>query len=165
MCIILDASAIILLAKADILRQVCSIAKLKTTEKVKEEVMRGIKKGKKDALYLQELVREGKIKIETAEKELAEKLGKDFGLGAGESTAIALSKKQKIPIATDDNKARKTGKILGLQILSSLNFPIILCKKNTISHEKAKNALNVMKKKGWFNNALLKEAFNNLEKR
>ncbi len=163
MKVALDSSAIILLAKADILRQACSIANLETTEEVKAEVMQGLKKSKKDALYLQELAKEGKIKIVKIESRLAEKFKKDFNLGPGEASIIALSIKQKIPMTTDDNKARKIGKILGLQVLPSLNFPVILYRKKKISYEKAKAALSVMEREGWFGEDVIREAFNNLK--
>lgn len=160
----MDESAIILLAKANILRQVCLIAKLETTGEVKAEVMQGLEKGKENAFYLRQLAREKKIKITQTKKQLAEKLGKDFRLGLGEASVIALCLKQKKPMATDDNKARKVGKILGLQVISSLSFPIILYKKKIIGLEQARIALSVMDREGWFKEDTIREAFDELKK-
>ena len=159
-----DSSGLILMAKADILRETCSLANLETTEEVNSEVMMGLKKGRKDALYLQELVKEEKIKIVSVDRNLVEKFRKDFNLGLGESSVIALSIAQKIPMITDDDKARKVGKILGVTMLSSLDFPSVLYGKNVITYDKAKICLEVLKKEGWFSENVLIEAFKNLEK-
>lgn len=160
----IDSSGVILLAKGDILREVCSMADIETTEEVKGEVMAGLDKGRKDALYMQELVKEGKIKIMGSDKNMTEKFRKDFNLGLGEASVIALSASQKIPMITDDNKARKVGKILGVDAFSSLDFPFLLYEKGMITYDKAKTYLEVSKKEGWFGESVLIEAFKSLEK-
>jgi predicted nucleic acid-binding protein len=164
MKIAIDSSGLILLAKADILRETCSIVELETTEEVKNEVMMGLEKGRKDALYLQELVEEEKIKIVPVDKNLVKKFRKDFNLGLGEASVIALAISQKMPMVTDDDKARKIGKILGVSVLSSLDFPSVLYGKNVITYDKAKICLEVLKKEGWFSENVLIEAFKALER-
>ncbi len=159
-----DSSGIILLAKGDMLRELCSIAYLEATEEVKSEVMAGLEKGRKDALYMQELVKEEKIKVIKVDNNLTEKFRKDFNLGLGEASVIALAINQKIPMITDDNKARKVGKVLGLDVLSSLDLPLILYEKDVITYDKAKICLEVLKKEGWFGESVLIEAFKGLEK-
>ncbi len=164
MKIAIDASGIILLAKADILREMCSTSDVETTEEVKDEVMIGFERGREDALYMQELVKEEKIKVTEVDKNLTEKFKQDFNLGLGEASVIALSISQKISMITDDNKARKVGKILGLDTLSSLDFPIILYEKDVITYDKARISLEILKKEGWFGENVLIEADKALEK-
>lgn len=160
----IDSSGIILLAKADILREVCSIAVLKTTKEVENEVMAGLVAGKKDALFMQELLKENKMQTVKANNDLIEKFRKDFNLGSGEASIMALSVTRKIPMITDDNKARKIGKIIGLDILSSLDFPIILYSKGLITYDKAKACLETLKRGGWFSKNILAEAFDILKR-
>jgi len=164
MKVVIDSTGVILLAKGDILREVCSIADIETTEEVKSEVMVGLDKGRKDALYMQELMKEGKIKVTRANEGLTGKFRKDFNIGSGEASTIAVSTSRKIPMLTDDNKARKVGKILGIEVLSSLDFPPILYEKGVITYDKAKAYLEVSKKENWFSESVLTEAFNALER-
>lgn len=160
----IDASSIILLAKANMLAKVSHIIKLETTPEVKAEVMKGLEKGKKEALYLKELARKGDIKISKAESKLIGRFVKDFNLGLGEASLLALATKNNLPVITDDNKARKVGKILGLKVLSSLNFPILLYKNKIIDYESAVLALRTLKRVGWFSEEVIIEAFNELKR-
>ena len=160
----IDSSGIILLAKSSLLREACLLTELETSEEVKSEVMAGLERGRKDALYMQELVKERKIKITEFDKKLCEKFRKDFNIGLGEASVIALSASKKMNLITDDNKARKVGKVIGLDVLSSLDFPVILYKKGIITYDKARDCLEVLKKEGWFSESVLIEAFNALKR-
>ena len=88
---------------------------------------------------------------------LTKKFVGDFNLGIGEASVIALAVNRNIPLIADDNRCRKVGKVLGLEILSSLDFPIILYKKDAIDYEKAKICMEIMKKEGWFGEGVLAE--------
>lgn len=163
-----DSSSVILLAKANLLRQVCSLTNVKMPAQVEAEVMAGIEGGRQDALFVRELVREGKIKIVEVGKKPAEEvslynLKVSFRLGPGEAAAIVLALAGKTPLVTDDNSARKIGKFLGLEVLSSLDFPIILCLKSIIGYEEARTCLGVLGKEGWFGESVLLSAFEALE--
>lgn len=161
--LMLDSSAVILLAKAGILREVCTIGKVNITEDVKGEVLKGEGSGKSDALITRELVNEGQIKVLRQDAAFAGRLKKDFNIGLGEATVIAASAARQIPAVTDDNKARSVGKMLGLAILSSLDFPLILCLRGVISHGKAKICLGILKKEGWFGDEVMEKAYVALE--
>lgn len=163
MNVVFDSSSLILLAKADVLRETCSIAEVIMVNEVESEVTEGLKKGRKDALFVQELVKEGKIRVLQTNKALAAKLREDFKLGLGETAAISLATTNSMPLATDDNKARTVGKVLGLSVLSSLDFPLLLRMKGVISHDKAKICLEVLKKEGWFSETVISHAFKKLE--
>jgi predicted nucleic acid-binding protein len=164
MSVAIDTSSIILLAKTDLLTKICSIIKLETTMEVKEEVMRGLKKGKKGALYLRKLIKERKVKVMKANGRMCKRFMKDFNLGLGEASVLALAMRNNLPVITDDNKARKVGKVLNLKVFSSLNFPIILYRNKIIDYEGALLALQVLKKEGWFSKEVMVEAFNELKK-
>ncbi len=161
--LVFDSSAIILLGKAGILREACSLTGVNIPKDVKNEVLKGLEKGRKDALLAQELMKEGKIKVLQNDANLANKLQKDFNLDLGEAAAIASAAAKQIPVVTDDNKARGVGKILGLSVLSSLDFPLMLYLKSIISYDKAKICLDVLKKEGWFGDEVMANAYKTLE--
>lgn len=163
-----DSSSIILLAKADLLKQVCSLADVNMPAQVETEVMVGIEDGRKDALFVRELVKDGKIKIVEVGKKPAEEISLynfmvSFRLGLGEAAAIVLALTRKMPMITDDNNARKIGKFVGLEVLSSLDFPSILYLKSIIGYEEARACLGVLGKEGWFSESVLLSAFETLE--
>lgn len=164
MNMVIDASSLILFAKADILRETAAIAALHTTEEVKSEVLAGAEKGRKDAWYLQELLKEGVITVDQTDKKMMERLGKDFNMGQGEASVITVALRSPMPLLTDDNKARKVGKVLGIEVLSSLDFPPLLYKKEIIPYEKAVICLEMLQKEGWFGEGVIREAFAVLER-
>lgn len=161
--LVFDSSAVILLAKAGLLREVCMAGGVNITGEVESEVLKGLESGRKDALLARELIKEGKIRMMQHDKALASKLQKDFNLDLGEATAIAAAVATQIPAVTDDNKARIVGKILGLAILSSLDFPLILHLKGVISYDKAKICLDILKKEGWYGEEVMAKAYRALE--
>lgn len=95
--------------------QVTETAKIISTEKVREEVgEKGLEKRKPDALYVNELIQGGKIGTKAVDKRLFVKIKKNFKLGDGEASVIALQIINEYDaIITDDNAARKSGIILG----------------------------------------------------
>ena len=165
MKVAVDSSSIILLAKAGLLMEACKLAELLTTKEVEAEVMRGLAKGKADALQAKRLIEGRKIRVVNPNARVSNKLQEDFGLGLGEATALALVAVEKIALLTDDNKARKAGKILGAQVLSSLDFPVVLFAKKVIQKERAVAAVKSLQRHGWFNESLIIEALAQLEKR
>ena len=162
MKVAVDSSSIILLAKAGLLMEACKLAELLTTKEVEAEVMRGLAKGKADAA--KRLIEGRKIRVVNPNARVSNKLQEDFGLGLGEATALALVAVEKIALLTDDNKARKAGKILGAQVLSSLDFPVVLFAKKVIQKERAVAAVKSLQRHGWFNESLIIEALAQLEK-
>ncbi|MFQ6094440.1 MAG: hypothetical protein ACE5OR_17500 [bacterium] len=65
-------------------------------------------------MYVNELIQEGKIGTEAVDKRLFVKIKKNFKLGDGEASVIALQIINEYDaIITDDNAARKSGIILG----------------------------------------------------
>ncbi len=163
-----DSSSIILLAKAGLLRRVCSLTNVNMPVQVETEVMAGIEDGRKDALFVRELVKDGKINIVEVGKKPAEEVSLynfkvSFRLGPGEAAAIVLALTRKMFLVTDDNNARKVGKFVGLGVLSSLDFPVILCLKSIIGYEEAWACLGVLGKEGWFGESVLLSAFEALE--
>lgn len=161
--LVFDSSAVILLAKCGVLREVCSLTAVNIPTDVKNEVLRGLEKDRKDALLAQELMKEDKIKVLQHDADLASKLQRDFNLDLGEAAAIAAAAANQIPVVTDDNKARAVGKILGQSVLSSLDFPLMLYLKSIISYDKARICLDVLKKEGWFGDEVAVHAYKTLE--
>jgi len=161
--VITDASSLILLSKSQLLREVTEIVDMHTTAKVMGEINVGLEYGKTDAIVTNQLVKEGKIKVKNPKNKLIKKIREDFNLGDGEASIIALYSKKYDTIVTDDNSARKTLRALGIKVLSSLDFPIVLFKLKKVTYEKARISLETLEREGWFGYAVMRRAYRKLE--
>ncbi len=160
MRLVIDACSVILLAKASMLEECTKWKEMIITNGVYAEVLKGKEKQLEDALLLERLVDEEKMKIESkTQKEVVQKLTQDFGLGVGEAESIAVAgETQEKIILTDNKQGRKAAKIYGLKLVGSIDVILALLKTEKISKEKAVHALKTLKDKGWFQNYVIEEA-------
>ncbi len=150
---VFDASTAILLAKVTLLRTIASHWKIIITSLVKEEIFR--KDNSEDAKIIQVLL-EQKMINETNEKNsftFAEK----FGLGIGEAEAIQFAAREEYIVATDDWKAIKTAKILGIQFVTAIHCLIYLHKNKMIGTKIALEKLKNLEKYGRYNAQIIKD--------
>lgn len=165
MKIIIDACSVILLGKITILETFLSNKDILITRGVYEEVIAGKEKKLFDALLLERLASENKIKIsDDFDKSISVKLSEDFGLGKGESETIsyAIKNKQSI-IITDNKQGRKAAKIYGLLLSGSVEVIVSLYKSNKIDKNKALNSILNLKKFGWFNDDIINKAMEDIK--
>ncbi len=165
MKVIIDACSVILLGKITILETFLSNMNTLITRGVYEEVIAGKEKKLFDALLLERLVNENKIKIsDDFDKNIFVKLSEDFGLGKGEAETIgyAIKNKQTI-IITDNKQGRKTAKIYGLSLSGSIEVIVSLYKSNKIDKNKALNSILNLKKFGWFNDDIINKAMEDIK--
>ncbi len=104
MRIVFDSSTLILLAKIDLLREVCLEIRAFIPEQVRQEVL--VKKTP-DAELARLLIHEAGLEVKQVRRELARKLEGDFRLHAGEAEALALSIDLAVPLAVDDGPTIK----------------------------------------------------------
>jgi predicted nucleic acid-binding protein len=156
MKIVADACSVILLARATILEPLTKWHDLLMPRSVYDEVIAGKKEKLMDALLTERLCFEKKITVkESKNKELIEKMKCDFGLGSGEAETIAVSLEEKSAVLTDNRQGRKVSKIYGLPLLGSLEVVLSLYKNKKIGGKKALDALQKLKRFGWFDDYLI----------
>ncbi len=164
MKIIIDACSIILLTKASVFEILLKEHTIFTTDSVYREVIKGKEKMFEDALILERVLGENKIKLIDCELALLKKLSNDFNMGEGEASIIAAGIKDKnLIVATDNIQGRKVAKINNLNVIGSIEIIVSLNKKNKINKEKAINALKLLKENGWFNAYLIENAEEDLK--
>ncbi len=161
--LIADSCSIILLAKATLLEAAAETYKIAVTKDVLEEVTAGKKHMSADALLVERLYKERKLQIEAGEARIAQKLAKDFNMGLGEASTIAAALKERCIVATDNRQGRKAAFINSLPLVGSPEIAVSLWKKGKITREKAKIALNVLKKEGWFDPYIIEKAMEDLK--
>lgn len=163
MGIVIDSCSLILLAKATVLSKVSENYKLIVTHEVYEEVMKGKKEMFKDALLVEKLAIEKKINLVKTNSALMNKLAKDFNMGFGEASTIAVAIKQKHIVATDNRQGRKAVEINSMHLVGSLEIIVSLFRKNKIDKEKAISAIIILKEEGWFSGYLIEKALEDLK--
>ncbi len=162
--IVMDACSAILLAKATVLETVANAHTITLTKEVYKEVMAGKPKMFPDALLIERLVREQKIKLNAVDSTLIRKLEQDFNMGSGEASVVAegIRVNDKI-IATDNRQGRTAAKINNLKVIGSIEIIVALYKSKKISKDKAMTALKTLQEEGWFEPLLIEMAQEDLK--
>ena len=145
--IVADACTIILLAKASVLEKAVKAYEMRLTGEVYREIAAGKEKMFPDALLVERLHNEKKVRIVETSEELTKKMMQDFNMGDGEASVIAAGLRQKDAImATDNRQARKCAKIYGLSLVGSVEIVVSLYHKKIIDKAKAKQAITILLK-------------------
>lgn len=161
--IIADSCSVILLAKATLLEAAAESHNIAVTKEVFEEVTAGKKRMAADALLVEKLHKENKLHVKAAEAKTAKKLAKDFNMGRGEASTIAVAIRENCIVATDNRQGRKAAFINNLPLIGSPEIAVSLWKKGIITKGKAKDALSVLKKEGWFDSYIIEKAMEDVK--
>lgn len=154
-----DASTVILLAKVTILRSFAQDSQVTITPQVKVEVLR--KNKLDDAKIISALLQE-KIIAESKNADY-QKFMDEFGIGPGEAEGLAVAYQQKKILATDDWRAIKACKILGVRFVTAIHCLIYLVKKGKIDQKMARAKLKNLENYGRYNTEIIKDAKTSFE--
>ena len=163
MKLVMDACSVILLAKATLLEKVLGAYDASITRSAYEEVAEGKKDMRADALLIERLKKEGKVKFASESKKTTSRLMKDFNMGKGEAATIAAALKEQKGVLTDNNQGRKAAQVNNLALAGSIEIVVDLLGKGKIGIDKAKSALGTLKREGWFDSHLIEKAVEDIE--
>lgn len=157
MVMVIDACSVILLAKATVLERFVDWKEIIISKRAYKEVIKGKDKKCFDALLLDRLYKDKKIRIMgTKNKRLLNKLKRDYGLGDGEAETISAYLENKLEgLITDNKQGRKTAKVYGIEPIGSPDIIISLLMAEKIDKNKAINALNDLRRYGWFEDSII----------
>lgn len=163
--IIMDACTVILLAKASVLESAAKTFNVILPKSVYEEVLAGKAKKYADALLTNHLVETKIISLMKIENnKLKEQIKWDFGMGDGEAEAITLQLEENFDgVATDNKQGRKAADIYSVPLLGSPDIVMALFKMKKITAEKTKQAFNILKTEGWFNDIFIERLMEEIE--
>ncbi|HLD04136.1 MAG TPA: hypothetical protein VJG90_00295 [Candidatus Nanoarchaeia archaeon] len=160
---VLDASTVILLAKAELLDLLLRDFKgtIAITPKVAEEIG---KKATFDAVFIKRRLDEGKIEIKKASGPQVEKIMKDFNLHQGESESIVLALHHKGSLlGTDDKNAINACKLLGITFTTAMGILIRMKEKKLLSSQECLSKWQALKTYGRYKENIMKDAKKRLE--
>lgn len=163
MKIIIDACTVILLAKASVFEILLENYEVKMTKYVYEEVIEGKEKMFKDALLVEKLKQENKIKFIETNNIIMKKLAKDFNMGDGEASTISTAIKEQCIVMTDNLQGRKATQINSLPLLGSIEVIVQLFRNGKIDYKKSVEGLKILREEGWFDPNLIEKAREDIE--
>jgi predicted nucleic acid-binding protein len=143
-----DASALIYLAKADLLGAACQIVgAVRVVPAVwGEAIESGLSRRLPDAARLEQAAAEGllrRVPLAMAPLRLAAEIGKQFRLGSGESQVFAMAKRGE-SILMDDGRAVRVALSLGLIPVSTLMLPALGVRRGAVDEGFARQMLRVL---------------------
>ncbi len=158
--VVFDASALILMAKIGLLKELSKEIDIHTTETVCEETTRA---ETYDAEVIQQRSENNHFTREKVPEENIEKIIDRFNLDKGEASTIALQRQINADIiATDDKQAINACKILEIKFTTSLKLLGRAYEKELISQEKAMTKLKELDKHGRYNDNQIKSTEQNI---
>jgi predicted nucleic acid-binding protein len=164
---VLDASTLILIAKAELLGPFLAGVKLEVA--IPGEVARECCGAKKtlDALMIQKALDEARIKIILVKnRKLVARLQADFSLGQGEAEAIALALKERAGIiGIDDKNGINACKLLGIAFTTAIGILLRSREKGLLDHSAALAGLAALAIYGRYKDSIVEHARLKLEVR
>ena len=165
--LVLDASTLILLAKAELLGPFLESVKLQVS--IPEEVAKeccGVKKSL-DALMIQQALDQSAITlIPVKNRKFVVKLQADFSLGQGEAEAIALAVAERASlIGIDDKNGTNACKLLGIPFTTAIGILLRSREKGLIDRSWALAALASLARHGRYKESIIEDARLRLEVR
>lgn len=161
--VVADASSLILLAKAGVLRRFTSNHHLTIPRIVYEEaVERGIKTGRADAYLIKDLVDEDRINVEEADEK---QITQVFGITGGEAATIALARSHDELVVIDDRKGINACKALDHPFTTALDVVIRLNQLEELTRQETLEALNDLEEYGWYKRHLVENRRNQIKNR
>lgn len=157
MRIIIDACSAILLAKASVFEKVLDSYNVIMPQEVYDEVIKGKEKLFADALLVERLKKENKIKVVKVNQKLKNKIRKDFNMGDGESSVLSSALEGNLIVFTDNRQGRKAAATNSIPLIGSPEIMVSLYKKKIIDYDKIINALKIIDEQGWFENYILEK--------
>ncbi len=111
-----------------------------------ETVRRGMVLGRPEAQVINELIKDGRIKVEKVKKIL----GEIKGLHKGEVEALSLAKERRYEIIIDDKSAYEYAKILRIKALRSIRVMLTLRKDRELTFDDLKKNLRLLSQSGFW---------------
>ncbi|MBS3138841.1 hypothetical protein J4207_03995 [Candidatus Woesearchaeota archaeon] len=104
-----------------------------------------------DVHFVVDLIKRGVLTVKDVKNKNLIRKANEFNIQGGEAEAVALYwQEQADLLATDDDNVRKKKDILGLQIIGTPAILLQLFKEKVINKTETYDALNILKKTGWF---------------
>jgi predicted nucleic acid-binding protein len=151
--LVLDASTAILLAKVGLLRKVVERTPAGIGSIAAAEALR---KQSDDAVAIALLIEEGKLRSRSEDG--LHSLVRDFRLHAGEAEAVALARASEAVCGTDDARAIRCCKALGLRFTTAIGLLLAMSETGELDSARASEVLLQLERFGRYHPRILENA-------
>jgi len=118
--------------------------------------MKGKEKNYAEIAIIEASIENKRIIVKSVEKEEFIDKAMAFNIQGGEAEAVALYWQENADyLATDDDNVRKKKEILKLNLLGTPSILLLLYRQKVIKKEKCLEAIQKLKRIGWFNNMII----------
>lgn len=162
--LIFDASALILLARIDLLN--LFLSSFGDTVVIPEHVASEVTiPGKEEAEVINRYIEAHTISVmKVRNAALVKKLANDFSIDAGEAEALTLAVENKAGIvATDDRNAIRACKILKLDFVTAVSFLVRAVEKGVLSKDEGISKLKRLHSIGRYGKTIIDEAMRQIQ--
>ena len=156
-----DSSTLILMSKTTITREIYNYidSVLISKQVFKEIVEAGKKDNKEDAIIVENLIKEGKIKVKGIKNhKFIKGLITDFKINQGEAEAITLALQEKTSLLTDDKECIKICRVYDIIFITALSFLVKLVKDKLLDKKIAMIKIDSLKKIGYYSKDIIEDA-------
>jgi predicted nucleic acid-binding protein len=162
---VLDASTLILIAKAEMLDSFLRNVGIDVGIPVAVEKECCNVKKSLDALMIRKALSEARIKaIAVRDRKLVARVQADFGLGMGEAEAIVLALEVKARVlGIDDKSGINACKLLGVAFTTVIGILVRMCEKRLFTASEALAKLEELARHGRYKGSILQDARRRLE--
>ena len=160
--IVLDASAAILLAKAELLDIFFHDAG-KTVLMPREVQEECCCRDSLDARLIARAIEDKRIQVRVVERHALQRLIGDLGLGKGEAAAILLAVPKNAPVATDDKRAINACKLLKVPFTTTISLLVHMRRKRLVGRKEALEKLAALARHGHYKREIIEAARTELE--
>ncbi len=161
-----DSSTLILLSKITITKHVWDyLGFILIPECVFIEVIeKGKKNSKDDAIIVENLIKEDKIKIKKIKNnKLMKELMLNFKVNRGEAEALILAMENNLPLLVDDKEAIKVCRIYDIKFITAISLLVEFVKEDIINKESALIKIENLKKISYYSEDIIKNAMEELK--
>ncbi len=158
MKVVKDAMVLINLAKTTTLEKSCDYFEnvFIAEEVFKEAVILGKQKGMADAILIENLVKQNKIKVKKVKNRNSIKLSNELNIYGGEAESLIIYKEENADfLISDDDNLRKKKYLVNANIIGSLAVLLKLRKTKKIGKEKFLTAIQTIRRIGWFSSSII----------
>ena len=161
---ILDASTLILVAKAELLD--LFLRHIGQEVLIPKEVERetcGVKKSL-DTLVIERAIKEKRLRVRAIkDSKICRKIAEDFSLGKGEAEAIVLALSEKSLLGIDDRKGINACKLMGIPFTTAMAILVRVREKKILTKRQALAALSKLERHGRYKSEIVEDARAGLE--
>jgi predicted nucleic acid-binding protein len=163
--VVLDASTLILLARAELLGLFLTDSKLRVVIPAEVEKECCASKKTLDAAIIQRALNEARIEVTTVRSlRLVAELQTDFSLGKGEAEAIAVAIGEKARlVGIDDKNGINACKVLGIAFTTALGILLRSREKGLLERAESFEKLAALARYGRYKNSIIEDARQRLE--